>query len=290
MYKLAISKMAVLSLVVVGCSSNGGGGSKSNVNKPPPGQPGQIIGAPANANPPYQIAAADDLALFMVHVHQDLYGDPTHFGFWWSVQSTFATGLNSVRWRLTRLDASQETTSGTIDIPAMHAGGDGHDHNIEWTESAPGRHFYALTIDSDNDLDEAGRANNTYVFIVDVPAAPDQSDPNDLEFYAREAHVHFMMPDFGYIVHFQARNTAIADAPATRWRLQIPTANIDQVFDLGPIPAGGIAEDSFAFQLVEPGTHTATVTIDADNEVAENNESNNTRPFTILVGEPRGNG
>src|SRR5690348_2890625 len=105
-----------------GCGMNGSS-SKSDSNPfgngsvPPPDL--------STANPPYSNASSNDLSLWYCHVHQDYYSDPTHFAFWWSVHSTFATDVANVEWMVRRLDGpAQPAATGVItNVKAGAAGG-----------------------------------------------------------------------------------------------------------------------------------------------------------------------
>src|SRR6185369_17601090 len=129
-----------------------------------------------------------------------------------------------------------------------------------------------LTLDPDNALGEASKQNNSYIFVVDVPSTATPSRSGDLEFYAREAHFHAMMPNAMYDFHFEVRNTTAADIRKTKWRLQIPDLNIDNTYDLAPIASGAVVQASRSIQIIQPGLHAATVTIDAAGQVREANE------------------
>ena len=244
-------------------------------------------------NPPYQIAASDDLALFMCHVHQDPVGDPTHFAFYWSVRSTFTHVLPSVDWKLERIDGDpQQVMSGTIsNLPDLEQGGDGHNYHADWVEQAPGsQHMYRLTVNPGHAITEAGYDNDSYIFVVDVPATATPSKVGDLEYYAREAHFHAMMPNNQYVFHFQARNRTSARIPRTKWRLQDPLEGIDNVYDLDAIAAGDVGETDQTIRLMAPGIHTVTLTLDSANQVTETDEADNVRVFRVLIGTPSGSG
>jgi hypothetical protein len=283
MVKIILCAFACL-FALTACSSGGSGGSTSS------GSPTSDLPL---SNPPWQIAADDDLALYMVHVHQDYHADPTHFAFWWSVRSAFAAPVQSVEWRIERLDGpAQPALTGTIGpIPGGNSGGDGHDHHAEWTEQAPGaRHTYRLTIDPNHRIEQASRQNDSYIFVVDVPTSATPSRSGDLEFYAREAHVHAMRENSEYVFHFQARNTTTAEIKKTKWRLKSVSLGVDTLYDLPEIPAGGIVEVDQILRIVAPGEHDVTMTIDAPGDVSESNEGNNAHPFFVLVGSPSGSG
>jgi hypothetical protein len=248
------------------------------------------------ANPPYSTAASDDLSLWFCHVHQDYYADPTHFAFWWSVHSTFATDVANVEWMVRRLDGPpQAAKTGVItNVKAGTIGGDGHDYSTEWTEAAPGgRHYYQLILDPHNKITEAGKANNSYIFVVDVPSTSMLVRDGDLEFYGREAHVHCMMPNDQFDVHFELRNSSDQAMDNVEWRLQCPDIGFDQTFTIDEIPAQTIygADPPLLQQILtlsQPGLHDITLTIDPNNHIAETNELNNVRVFHILVGPPGG--
>jgi subtilase family serine protease len=276
-----LALMIPLTLILTSCGGSSGGGSASSATD------GSV------SNPPYQIAPSDDLAIYMCHVHQDWYANPRNFAFYWSVRSTFATTVPSIDWKIERLDgAPQPAATGTItNIPGGNLGGDGHEHASEWQEQAPGaRHTYRLTINASGAVAEASRQNNSYVFVVDVPSTSTPSKTGDLEFFAREAHFHAMIPNSQYVFHFQARNTKTSKIPATTWRLQAPDLGIDHTYDLDPIEAGGIAETDQTIQILQPGLHAVTITLDSSNQVSESSESDNTRTFWVLVGSPSGSG
>jgi subtilase family serine protease len=283
MMKTSLATLLVpLALALAACGGSSGGGSSSA--SVPEGE---------FANPPYAIAPSDDLAIYMCHAHQDWYANPRNFAFYWSVRSTFATTIPSIDWKIERLDgAPQPAATGTITgIPGGNLGGDGHEHAFEWQEQAPGaRHMYRLTINASGALSEASRQNNSYIFVVDVPDAATPSQTGDLEFYAREAHFHAMMPNSQYVFHFQARNRKASRVPTTTWRLQAPDLGIDRTYDLDPIDPDGIAETDQTIQILAPGLHAVTITLDSAGQVSESNEGNNSRTFWVLVGSPSGSG
>ncbi|MBA3709389.1 MAG: hypothetical protein H0W83_11305 [Planctomycetes bacterium] len=278
-------------LACTSCGGSSGGGAAAVASTGGTSAPPAID--LSTANPPYSIASTNDLSLYFCHVHQDLYVDPTHFSFWWGIKSTFAANTANVEWVLQRLDGpAQPPMRGTIPSVAANAtGGDGHDVHVDWTEAAPGaRHTYALTIDPDNRIVEARKRNNTYVFIVDVPGTSAPSIADDLEFYAREAHVHCMVPGQGYIVHFQVRNTKTTDVPATRYRVSCAALGLDTSYDLPAIPAGGVVEAFQTVTITTAGEYSIILTIDSTDLVSEARESNNARTFVILVGPPASTG
>ncbi|MBA2481305.1 MAG: hypothetical protein H0V44_11640, partial [Planctomycetes bacterium] len=132
--------------------------------------------------------------------------------------------------------------------------------------------------------------NNTYLFVIDVPNTSTPSRTGDLEFYAREAHIHVMRQNSEHVVHFQARNIKTTTIPATKWRIKSVSLGIDTLYDLPEILAGEKGEVDQILRILAPGEHDITITLDATGQVSETNEGNNSHPFFVLVGSPSGSG
>nr|MBA2481201.1 hypothetical protein [Planctomycetota bacterium] len=78
--RIGVSFLAVIIAIVSACGSGGGGSGGSSTASAPTEL--------SRTNPPWQIAPANDLALYAIHSHQDYHADPRHISFWWSVRST----------------------------------------------------------------------------------------------------------------------------------------------------------------------------------------------------------
>jgi hypothetical protein len=279
-------------IAVIGCLVLGCGMTQSSTHV----DPADASGPPpptTNANPPWSMASSNDLALWYCHVHQDYFSDPTHFGFWWGIRSTFSTTVASIDWTIERLDGTpQPPLTGTItNIPAYNTGGDGHEHSAEWTELQPGaRHTYRLTINASQTQPEASSINDSYVFVVDVPSTTTANLSGNLVYYAREAHFHAMMPDEQFIFHFEAQNLTGAAIPSTKWRLQDPLEGIDITNDLEALADQAIAETHQTVTLHTPGLHVVTQTLDSADQLSESNRKLNVRTFYVLVNAPLGDG
>jgi hypothetical protein len=284
--------IAAISVLVCGCSGGGGGGAGSKKKSSGSSDDGVIAVDLDTANPPWRIESSNDLALYSGHVHQDYFADPTHFAIYWSIRSSFTGNISAVEWVVQRVDGDEhETKTGTVtNLPGSEQGGDGHNYHVEWTETEPGRHYYVVMIDPDSKIDEASRANNSHVFVVDIPESSEVSRSGDIELYAREAHVHELYPGSGYIVHFEARNTTANTIGPTTWTITSPELGVDQTYTLARMEAGEVIADSDTIVITEPGLHELILTIDADDEVAESNENNNRRVFPLLIGPPQGSG
>jgi hypothetical protein len=281
--KLIAPGVGLISLLVI----NGCGSSGSQDPALPPVTPPTA----ATTNAPYRLNASNDLTIFMCHVHQDYYADPVHFAFWWDVRSSFTTAVPSIAWKIERLDGTPPpAVTGTItNLPANNAGVDGHEVFVPWIESDRGSHHrYKLTINSDRAIVESNYDNDSFIFEVDVPNLETPSQAGDLEFNSDSAHVHMWMPDSENEIHFDVRNRLASAVPATKWRLRDALEGIDASYDLDAISAGGVVVGNQLIQLLTPGLHAVTITIDSLNAVGETNEANNVSTQYILVGPPVG--
>ena len=280
--KLLLPILALTALMM----SSGCGSSSADPDTPPTVTPPPA--APAT-NAPYRINASNDLTIFMCHAHQDFYADPVHFAFWWDVRSTFSTVVPSIAWKVERLDGTPPpAVTGTItNLPANYAGIDGHGEFMQWIEhDRGGHHRYKLTINHDRAVAETDYDNDSFIFELDVPDHDTPGQAGDLEFNGDTAHMHMWMPDSENVVHFEVRNRLATDVPATRWRMRDALEGVDESYDLPAIPAGGIGESSHFIQLLTPGLHTVTITIDSTNLVSETDEADNVSTQYILVGAP----
>ena len=262
-------------------------------SNPPPTDPPPTNPPPtaATTNAPYRLGASNDLTIFMCHVHQDFYTDPVHFTFWWDVRSSFSSVVPSITWKVERLDGTPPPPlTGTItNLPANYTGIDGHGEFVQWIEHDRGYHHrYKLSINYDHAVTETDYDNDSFIFELDVPDHVTPSQAGDLEFNGDTPHVHMWMPDSQNAVHFEVRNRLATVVPATKWRLRDPLEGVDESYDLGAIPAGGIGEASHLIQMLTPGLHVVTITIDSLNTVGETNEANNVSTQYILVGTPVG--
>src|SRR5262249_12303747 len=74
-------------------------------------------------------------------------------------------------------------------------------------------------------------------------------------------------------------------AAGASYRISYAVDGVTQYAGPFTVGAGGSGVQSWAWYLrgwfAAPGTHTVTVTVDADNSVAETNEADNTRTFTF---------
>ncbi len=273
--RIAPAALTTFTICLAACGGGGGGGGSSG------------SGSSGAAGPV-------DLALYAVHYHQDYFENPRYPAFYFSIRNDSDASARQVDWVVRRLDgASPIEKRGTVaSIPAHAAVGSGHDIHVEWADPslAPGRYTYQVTIDPDMEIaSETDRSNNSYVFIVDIPATIRAAVADDIKFQSREPHFHTLLrtPDT-FDFHFIADNTAATPAVGVTWRVRSSALHIDERRPLAAIPGNGSIEDSLSVVITQPGDHEIEVSLDP-GRATDTDSGNNARTFIVHVA-PNGGG
>jgi uncharacterized protein YjdB len=154
--------------------------------------------------------------------------------------------------------------------------------SFSWTPDSPGNYVIQFTVDCDNTVNEEDETNNSFTVNVTVPE-PVKPDLTVL-YIAYDKNVSIgKQINF---VPFVSNNGGPSDGFAFKWEVNGELK--DYRLHSGISANTGVSDtgSQFSWTPAAPGNYTIAFTVDCDNTITEENESNNTVTVTVLVPEP----
>ncbi len=151
-----------------------------------------------------------------------------------------------------------------------------------WTPSSPGNYTVKFTVDCDNTVNEEDETNNSVTVSV---AVPDPTMPDlTVQYIAYDRNI--IIGKQINFVPFVSNNGGTSNGFMVKWEVNGKTK--DYRFHSGISANTGTSDtgSQFSWTPTAPGNYTVTFTVDCDNAIAEENESNNMATVTVSVPEP----
>jgi subtilase family serine protease len=150
-----------------------------------------------------------------------------------------------------------------------------------WTPSSPGSYSIKFTVDCDNTISEKSETNNSVSVNVTVP---ESSKPELTTLYiAYDKNV--MIGKQINFVPFVSNDGGTSGGFMIKWEVN---GGLQDYRSHSGISANTGVSDTgsqFSWTPTSPGNYTIAFTLDCDNAISEDNESNNTISVTVVVAE-----